>query len=319
MAADPVFDGIMESKLSDPEDVVVDDESIDEPEADEPEAVEPEMTAAEERLYAGKYKNITDLERAYEEAQRKMHELAAQRNQPASEPEAEVEDEPQFILPLGGEPLTSAELEQWATDDPAEAGKWALAQPGLNAQLRSAVIKYWRDNDPDSYDEFQFQRRFEPIKQQLAETLAPQQQFMAQQQQQALLHAFQSTIPDWSDSTDADGKVTPGVGNDILAAIRAWPQAIPADVWQGGMVAVAQFVNERYGNNIRYARYQAQVAAQAQTPPAAPAAPGRAARAVTQTSSGAAAPSAGPMSEADVKEHLKAAIKQAAGGGVNLG
>jgi hypothetical protein len=314
MAADPVFDGIMESKLSDPEDVVADDEPIDEPEADEPD-VAAEIEAAEERLYAGKYKNADELEKAYLEAQR----LISQRQAPPPEPEAEVEDEPQFILPLGGEPLTSAELEQWATDDPAEAGKWALAQPGLNAQLRSAVIKYWRDNDPDSYDEFQFQRRFEPIKQQLAETLAPQQQFMAQQQQQALLHAFQSTIPDWSDSTDADGKVTPGVGNDILAAIRAWPQAIPADVWQGGMVAVAQFVNERYGNNIRYARYQAQVAAQAQTPPAAPAAPGRAARAVTQTSSGAAAPSAGPMSEADVKEHLKAAIKQAAGGGVNLG
>jgi hypothetical protein len=316
MAADPVFDGIMESKLSDPEDVVADDESIDEPEADEPEAVEPEMTAAEERLYAGKYKNADELEKAYLEAQR----LISQRQAPPPEPEAEVEDEPQFILPLGGEPLTSAELEQWATDDPAEAGKWALAQPGLNAQLRSAVIKYWRDNDPDSYDEFQFQRRFEPIKQQLAETLAPQQQFMAQQQQQALLHAFQSTIPDWSDSTDADGKVTPGVGNDILAAIRAWPQAIPADVWQGGMVAVAQFVNERYGHSIRYQRYQAQVAAQQQAAPAQPAAPGRGSRAVTQTSSGAAAPaSGGAPSLDDLKAGIVAGIKQAAGGGVNLG
>jgi hypothetical protein len=144
--------------------------------------------------------------------------------------------------------------------------------------------------------------------------LAPQMAFVQQQQTKVFEQTLASTIQGWSDTLDEQGQVAQrGIARDVLAAIQQNPQGIPPQVWQQGMPAVAAFIDQWYGNAVRYERYRQ---AQSQQPPveaSAPATP-RGARAASENSSGPAAPAGnGQASEADVIAAIIAGNNEAVG------
>jgi hypothetical protein len=287
-----------------------DAEAVDEPEAveAEPEAAvesgaDDEAAAVEERLYAGKYKGVDEMEKAYLEAQRLISQGAHKQPPEPVYQEEEPADAPLDIpLPLGGEPLTRNELEEWATENPRDAALWAMQRDGLHPDLKKAVIGHWARSDPDDYIEWKAEQREAQMMERLQGMLAPQMQFVQQQQQTAFLNTLQTKVEGWNE-----------IGRDVLAAIQQNPQGIPPQVWAGGMDAVAAFIDQWYGNAVRYERYRQ---AQSQQPPvevSAPVTP-RGARAASENSSGPAAPAGnGQPSEDDVRASIMAAVREQVG------
>jgi hypothetical protein len=205
-------------------------------------------------------------------------------------------------------------LEEWATENPRDAALWAMQRDGLHPDLKKAVVGHWARSDPDDYIEWKQEQREQAFMQNLQGMLAPQMAFVQQQQTQVFEQTLASTIQGWSDTLDENGQVVqPGIARDVLAAVKAHPQGIPPQVWQQGMPAVAAFIDQWYGNAVRYERYRQAQSAQPPVEASAPATP-RGARAASENSSGPAAPAGNGMpSEDDVRQSIIDAVRESVG------
>lgn len=123
-----------------------DDDGNSEDDASAPETPQ----QAEERLYAGKYRSIEELERGYQEAQR----LISQRAQPEAEAQQfeEEEAEPFGEVPLVWPPRTPTELKQAAasSEEGAElAAVWAFENRArMDPRDFTDVINNWHYVNP---------------------------------------------------------------------------------------------------------------------------------------------------------------------------
>jgi hypothetical protein len=166
----------------------------------------------DERVYAGKYKSVEDLENAYQEAQRKMHEEAQQRaayeaylqtianqnNQPA---------QPQF----SSGPSNQEELIEYAYENPDEAF-WFAAENAPH--LTGRVIAEIRQFDPARAEELSFQYQQSLYEQRLQEMQQP----ILQMQTQAIAqqaHAEIAGLPHYSE-----------VKSDMASILRERPYLI---------------------------------------------------------------------------------------------
>lgn len=115
--------------------------------------VKPGETPAEaaERIFAGKYKSVEDLEKGYSEADKKLQQLLAERQQWQRQQEQEPEAEPPKPLFKGNTTVIESEqqLEEWAVADPEQAALFAMREhERIDPELVDKVCNHWIASQP---------------------------------------------------------------------------------------------------------------------------------------------------------------------------
>lgn len=189
----PPVEGQNVEDANDNADTIVETESSDEV-TEEQDDTPPVLE--EERVYAGKYKSVDDLEKAYQEAQRKMHEEAQQRA--AYEAYLQTvatqnQNQPQNNFMSG--PSNQEELIEYAYENPDEAF-WFAAENAPH--LTGRVIAEIRQFDPARAEELSFQYQQSLYEQRIQEMQQP----IIQMQTQAIAqqaHAEIASLPHYSE------------------------------------------------------------------------------------------------------------------------
>lgn len=136
-----------------------------------PEAMPP---AAEQAPVYGKFgDDPAKVWDAYQNLEREFH---ARNSQPEPDVAGEPDPEP-FEFYVGaqyGVPTNDQELYQWAANNPAEAGKWAVEHRGqIPDEIVNAVENHWAQNDPKGYQQHHFEQYRQEQEQLVSQNLAP--------------------------------------------------------------------------------------------------------------------------------------------------
>jgi len=106
---------------------------------------------AAERIFAGKYKSVDELEKGYGEADKKLQELLRERQQWQQQQQKPEEAEPSKPLFKGNitEIQSEAQLEAWAVTDPEAAALFAMEHHDrIDQDMVDKVCNHWIASQP---------------------------------------------------------------------------------------------------------------------------------------------------------------------------
>jgi len=189
---------------------------------EEPEADEPEEELEEEdepRLYAGKYRTVEEMERAYTEAQSTIGRLGNEIGQVRQMVERQ-QSGGQQATPAGqqgDQPMSKEELDEWMVEDPVGATFYlaqlaARAQAEEQNQLMQPVIAQVNNNAAASALD------------QVKRELGPNGDMLLERGREALIAAMEQ---------DRDHFVDPAT------RVRHMKEAVLAAAWEGGYLPTA--------------------------------------------------------------------------------
>lgn len=134
---------------------VLEEEAVAEPEAEETE--EPE--AVEEKLYAGKYKSLEDLEKAYVEAQSALGRQGDELGQLRKIQEQFQEQLAQLSQPAAPNPFDTPEWDNINFDNPAQARQAALWVAQNQPFNYESFLESWYDQSPRAATAFEMEMK----------------------------------------------------------------------------------------------------------------------------------------------------------------
>lgn len=231
--------------MSDPaayEPEVVDQEVVDAPEGDAAAGAPqtpPEATEGE-RVYAGKYKSVDELERAYTEAQRLISQT-----RPA---EAQPQADPLSFLPPQIDEATFKRIEASAERDPQGTAMWALQnQQYLGQQITGAILRNWQDQDFLGFQQWQMQQLLSTQQQAAQEQWRPIEAHTYQQISNSAVAEAGRGIPDFEEYKP---KILAAIEQNAylaehVAGVANNPQQLAASIRQVyGMVKGNEYVQQ---------------------------------------------------------------------------
>lgn len=153
----------------------------------------PPEASQEERLYAGKYKSVDDLEKAYSEAQRLISQT-----RPAEAQQPQQQADPMTFLPPQIDEATFKRIESSAERDPQGTALWALEnQQYLGSQITNACMRNWYEQDFLGYERWRQEQTVAYWDQRQQERQAPIDNYTYHQISQSAVAEAGNGIPDF--------------------------------------------------------------------------------------------------------------------------